>query len=93
MGNNILKFLGSVNKIYWWQERYNSAVLSVAQETNTKWIDVRGAFLQTPDYTKLICKDGIHPNSDGHRIIADKILEFVQSNYRFLLRNDILRTT
>lgn len=92
MGKNILKWLGSVNKIYWWQEKYNSAVINIAQETDTVWIDVRGAFLQTPDYTKLICKDGIHPNTEGHRVIANKIFEFVKSNYRFLLKDDILST-
>lgn len=92
MGSNILRFLGSVNKIYWWQERYSSAVINVAQETNTKWIDVRGAFLQTPDYRKLICKDGIHPNTEGHKIIADKIFEFVKCNYSFLLKDETLST-
>lgn len=92
MGKNILKWLGSVNKIYWWQEKYNSAVINVAQETGTVWIDVRGAFLQTPDYTRLICKDGIHPNTEGHRVIANKIYEFVKCNYRFLLKDDVLST-
>ena len=87
---NILKWLGSVNKIYWWQEKYSSAVVSVAQETKTIWIDVRGAFLNTSDYTKLICKDGIHPNIQGHRIIADKIFDFIKCNYKFLLRDDAL---
>lgn len=89
---NILKWLGSVNKIYWWQEKYNSAVICAAQATNTKWIDVRSAFLQTPDYTKLICKDGIHPNRSGHRVIADKMFEFIKCNYRFILKDDILST-
>lgn len=90
MAKNILKWLGSVSKIYWWQERYNSAVLSVAQETNTKLIDVRSAFLQQPDFTKLICKDGIHPNIEGHRIIADKMLSFVRNNYPFLLKENVI---
>lgn len=87
MGKNILKWLGSVNRIYWWQEKYSSAVINVARETDTIWIDVRNAFLQTPDYTKLICKDGIHPNPEGHKIIADKILEFINCNYKFLLKD------
>lgn len=89
-GKNILKWLGSVNKIYWWQEKYSAAVVNVAQETGTILIDVRNAFLQTPDYTKLICKDGIHPNLDGHRVIADKIFQFIKGNYRFLLKDDAL---
>jgi acyl-CoA thioesterase I len=84
---NILKWLGSVTKIYWWQERYNSTIVKVAEATKTRYIDVRGAFLEHPDFTKFICKDGIHPNQDGHRIISDKVLEFIQSNYGHLLQD------
>ncbi|OKP94310.1 SGNH/GDSL hydrolase family protein [Paenibacillus sp. P46E] len=90
-GNNpaseesILKFLGSVTKIYWWQERYNSTIIKVAESTKTKIIDVRGAFLQQPDYTEFICRDGIHPNRAGHRIIYDKVLEFISSSEPQLL--------
>jgi acyl-CoA thioesterase-1 len=85
--NNILRWLGSVTKIYWWQERYNSMVLKVAEETRTKWIDIRGAFLQDPDYSKFLCVDGIHPNEAGHRVIADKVLEYVGSRYAYLLKD------
>ncbi|MCX7885245.1 MAG: SGNH/GDSL hydrolase family protein [Caloramator sp.] len=84
--NSILKWLGSVNKIYWWQERYNSAIIDTAIITNTKWIDIRGAFLKQPDYRKFLCIDGIHPNSEGHKIIADKMLEFTKVNYAYLLK-------
>ncbi|MBC8080184.1 MAG: SGNH/GDSL hydrolase family protein [Gorillibacterium sp.] len=86
----ILEWLGSATKIYWWQERYNSMVIKVAQETRTKWIDKRGAFLQYPDYTKFLCVDGIHPNQEGHRIIAEKVLEYIQAGYDFLLKDDRL---
>jgi acyl-CoA thioesterase-1 len=82
---NILKWLGSVTKIYWWQERYNSVILKVAEETKTLWIDIRGAFLRFPDFTKLLCVDGIHPNRDGHIVIADKIIQFIKSGYHQLL--------
>jgi len=82
---NVMKWLGSVTKIYWWQERYNSTILKVSELTKTKLIDVRGAFLQQPDFTKFLCSDGIHPNEAGHRIIFDKVVEFVKSNYKHLL--------
>ncbi|WP_223068933.1 SGNH/GDSL hydrolase family protein [Paenibacillus caui] len=82
---NIMKWLGSVTKIYWWQERYNSIILKVSEMTKTKMIDVRGAFLEHPDFTKFLCIDGIHPNKDGHRIICEKVVEFVKSNYGHLL--------
>ncbi|HEX3028645.1 MAG TPA: SGNH/GDSL hydrolase family protein [Clostridia bacterium] len=83
--SNILKWLGSVTKIYWWQERYNSIILKVAEETRTKWIDIRGAFLNYPDFTRFLCVDGIHPNKEGHIIIAEKVLEFIHSSYDYLL--------
>ena len=86
---NILSWLGSVNKIYWWQERYNAAILKVAEETDTKFIDVRGAFLEHPDFLNLICKDGIHPNQNGHKVIAEKILDYVKPYYPFLLKENI----
>jgi acyl-CoA thioesterase-1 len=84
-GKNILQFIGNVSHIYSWHERYNAAILRVAEETKTRLIDIRSAFLQEDDYTKLICLDGIHPNKEGHKIIADKILRYIQSDYTFLL--------
>lgn len=86
---NILKYIGSVTKIYWWQEKYSSAVIKIAEETNTKWIDIRGAFLQYPDFTKFLCLDGIHPNEAGHKIIANKIIDFIKSDYSYLLKNNV----
>ncbi|WNS45945.1 SGNH/GDSL hydrolase family protein [Paenibacillus sp. MMS20-IR301] len=82
---NIMKWLGSVTKIYWWQERYNSTIIKVAESTRTKIIDVRGAFLQHPDYTKFICQDGIHPNREGHRIIYNKVMDYIRASEPQLL--------
>lgn len=84
-GERILEWLGSVSKIYWWQERYNAAILSISRDTRTRLIDIRSAFLKQPDFTQFICKDGIHPNEKGHDIIASQIFSYVQQNYRFLL--------
>ncbi|MEW5798614.1 MAG: SGNH/GDSL hydrolase family protein [Bacteroidota bacterium] len=86
--NNILKFLGSISRIYSWHERYNAAILRVAEETKTRLIDIRSAFLQKENYSMLICEDGIHPNKEGHRVIAEKILQYIQSNYIFLLNTN-----
>jgi acyl-CoA thioesterase-1 len=82
---NILKYIGDISHIYSWHERYNAAILRVAEETKTRLIDIRSSFLQSEDYTKLICRDGIHPNKDGHKVIAEKILNYIESNYMFLL--------
>jgi lysophospholipase L1-like esterase len=84
----ILKWLGSVAKIYWWQERYSSSILAVAENTDTRWIDVRGAFLHTPDFGALICRDGIHPNEAGHELIAKTIVDYISRDNAFLLAED-----
>ena len=81
----ILKWLGSVTKIYWWQERYSSSIVRIAEATKTKWIDIRGAFLRRPDFNPLICKDGIHPNQAGHELMAKTILDYVAQNFSYLL--------
>lgn len=88
VSRSILAWLGSVTRIYWWQERYSSAIVNIAEQTKTKLIDVRGAFLQWPDFTKFLCIDGIHPNKEGHKIIAERIMEYILANYSFLLKDD-----
>jgi acyl-CoA thioesterase I len=88
--NNILQFIGSASHIYAWHERYNAAVLRVAEETKTRLIDIRSAFLENEDYTTLICDDGIHPNKAGHKVIAEKILQYIRSNYMPLLNTPVL---
>jgi acyl-CoA thioesterase I len=91
--SNILKWLGSITKIYWWQERYSSAISMIAEKTKTKLIDIRGAFLQYPDFTEFICKDGIHPNYEGHRLIANKITEYISLYYNYLLLDNQVEST
>lgn len=83
----IMEWLGSVTKIYWWQERYSSSIVRVAESTDTKWIDIRGAFLRRPDFNALICRDGIHPNQQGHELIAETIVDYVSSKFSYLLRD------
>lgn len=87
--SGILKWLGTKNKIYWWQERYNSALIEASVETDTPWVDIRSAFLQQPDYRELLCSDGIHPNPDGHKVIASRIMDFISKKYSFLLKDDL----
>jgi Lysophospholipase L1 and related esterases len=84
---NILTWLGCVNKIYSWHESYNTAIIKLAKETKTNLIDVRSSFLNTDNYTVYLCKDGIHPNERGHKIIADKILTYIENNYSFLINS------
>ena len=82
---NILKWLGNVAEIYYWQEKYSYVINKVAEETHTRIIDIRSAFLQLPDFTKYICKDGMHPNRKGQKLIADKVFDYIKTSYDFLL--------
>ena len=83
--SNILEWLGGIPRIYSWQERYSSIITKVAEETHTKFIDVRSAFLQYPDFANFICRDGMHPNREGHKVIADKIIDYIKTGYDYLL--------
>ncbi len=83
--SNILKWLGNVAEIYYWQEKYSLVISKVAEETHTKFIDVRSAFLQFPDFTKIICRDGMHPNRNGQKVIADKVMDYIKTGYDYLL--------
>lgn len=74
---NILEWLGSVSKIYWWQEKYNAAVLKLAREKKLDVIDIRAEFLDNPDFREYLCEDGIHPNEKGQQLIARAVAQYV----------------
>lgn len=78
-GREILKWLGDVTTIYWWHERYSSAISRVANKLEVPLVDVRGSFLAQPNYREYICLDGIHPNERGHQLITDAILDTLLS--------------
>ncbi len=86
-GARILSWLGTTSKIYWWQERYNAAVLEIAAEQGTHVIDVRTAFLREPDYREYLCKDGIHPNARGHALMADSVSAWLSKFCSRMLRD------
>lgn len=70
----ILRFLGDVQHIYRWQERYATAVREAASETGCALFDMRSAFLAHRSLESLYCLDGIHPNAQGHARIAEAAL-------------------
>ncbi len=70
----ILRWLGgSEAYIYRWHEMYSVEIGKIAQMHSAPMIDIRSAFLERRDYAELLCEDGIHPNSDGHRLISETI--------------------
>lgn len=84
---NILTWLGSVNRIFSWQETYSKTVQNIAEETHTKVIDMRKFFLNTPNYKDYLCVDGIHPNVAGHELIANNLISYAKENYKYLLKS------
>ena len=71
----IYRYLGDVQHICRWQERYANAVREVAVETGCALIDLRTPFLDARDLPDLICRDGIHPNEAGQRLMAETVLD------------------
>ena len=69
---NIVRWLGDVQRIYRWQENYSQMVEQIAREENAPLIDLRRPFLQDarPPRT-LLCADGIHPSRVGQELIYD----------------------
>jgi Lysophospholipase L1 and related esterases len=77
--DNILKWLGDVDRIFRWQRSYNDAVLQIAEETKTPLIDIRSGFLSAPDFRELICEDGMHPSPEGHKLIFKTVKCYAES--------------
>ncbi|HOJ11691.1 MAG TPA: SGNH/GDSL hydrolase family protein [Clostridiales bacterium] len=73
--DNILKWLGSVDMIYRWQEMYNVEVMLLASKMAVPIIDIRSAFLKCSNYFDFLCSDGIHPNKAGYELIYKTIFE------------------
>jgi len=77
---NILKWLGGVESIYNWQEKYSKAVEEVAAETDTLLVDIRGAFLRQGRIKRFLCEDGTHPNTEGQKIITEAFFKFIEQS-------------
>lgn len=84
-GENVLSWLGDIEMIYRYQELYSSAVVDVALSTGTRIADVRSYFLDKRNYKSLICNDGIHPNEDGHKLIATALGEILDKRVSLAL--------
>lgn len=74
----ILDYLGDVEHIYRWQERYALKIRQVAQQENAMLMDVRDLFLSQKRFVDLMCVDGIHPNADGHALLYNEFAGLLQ---------------
>lgn len=75
----VLRALGDVQHIYRWQERYAIAVERLARELTCPVFDARDVLLSQRRYDTLMSLDGIHPNDEGHRLIADAAIAFAEN--------------
>ena len=70
---NILFWLGDVQHIYRWHERYNLLVEKLAREEKCPILGLRDAFLSQWHYEDYLCEDGIHPNEKGYYLLQEVI--------------------
>lgn len=54
-------------------EKYDRAIKEICDSKNIKFIDIYNE-MKKVDYEKLL-SDGIHPNSEGHKWIAEKVIK------------------
>lgn len=76
----ILGWLGDVQFIYRWHESYSNAVWEIGETWQVPVVDIRRAFLEQRHYSRFLCKDGIHPNAEGHRLITSEIITFAKEH-------------
>ena len=50
------------------------ALRQIAKEKNVQLIDMRVEFRKTRD---PMCKDGVHPNIEGHKLMADVFVKLL----------------
>lgn len=71
---SILRWLGDVEAIYRWQDRYSEMVAQIAREEHTRLVDLRKAFPKdAKSLEPLLCDDGIHPSPLGQKLIFDTL--------------------
>ena len=69
---NIVRFLGDVQRIYRWQESYSNLIEQLSREEKTALLDLRKPFLQDRrPIEALLCADGIHPSREGQELLYE----------------------
>lgn len=74
----LIAFLGDIQAIYRHHEAYSLAITGLAAETNSLYVPIREAFLASRRLPDLICRDGIHPNAQGHALMSDVMTDFIK---------------
>lgn len=81
--NKVLEFFnGDYTVIYRHHEMFNNAVVASCATKNVPVIDIRSPFLDTFDFSSLLCDDGIHPNDLGQQLIFSSVCDFVETRIK-----------
>lgn len=71
---NVLRWMcGNTDFVGNWHEQFNLEVFRLAREMDVPLIDITTPLLVRQDYFSFICRDGIHPNDEGHSLMADAL--------------------
>lgn len=72
---NVISWLGGdINVISRWHEMYNRALFEISRIMQAPIIDITTPFDKYQGAMRtLFCSDGIHPNAEGHKLIAASI--------------------
>lgn len=76
---NIVYWLGDVQRIYHYQEMYSAAITRCAWQHHLPLIDVRSAFLPERNLPDMIAADGIHLTMAGYERLFELLSAGVQS--------------
>ena len=78
-GENVLDFLDEdISNIQRHQEFYNFLLYKIAVTENCGFLDIRSIFLKDKNFLEKFCSDGVHPNKEGHKMIADEIIKQIE---------------
>lgn len=70
--NNIMSWLkGSIEAIGNWHELYNLEIFKMGIALKVQVVDITSSFLAQFHIEDYLCEDGIHPNQEGQRLIAN----------------------
>lgn len=73
--DNIMRWLGGdVNTISNWHEQYNLEIFKLGAVHQVPVIDISSIFLERRGLGDFYCPDGMHPNEEGHRLIAEAVV-------------------
>ena len=74
--DNVISWLGGTTEsITSWHEMYNLEVFKLSSRLGVPLLDITTPFLSCKDFRQYYCEDGIHPNAQGHHLIADAICD------------------